>query len=715
MNTDIKILEFKDLKEKLNSFSNEEINLIEKAYNFAFECHKNEKRKSGEDYIQHPLNVAYILVSLNVDSTTIIAGLLHECPKHCDIKLIEEKFGEDVARLITNLIKINDLTSNDSESSILYARKILVGLSEDVRVIFIKLADRLHNMRTVWALDANFQKIKAKETLNILIPIAHRLGIHSIQSELEDLSLKYLKPDVYQSILEKLEDSREALNEVLKDMKENITELLDEHEIKFKIKARVKSVYSIYKKLETGRKWSEIYDILALRILVEEPTDCYLVIGLIHAKYRQVPKRFKDYIAMPKENMYQSLHTSIFGDKGYIFEIQIRTYEMDDINENGLASHWSYKEHTSAKVKNVMDQKLEMFKNLIESNNDNTSEKELNEVVNNEFLKELIYVYTPKGDVVELPEDSTPIDFAYRIHSNVGEKTVGAIVNDNIVTLDYKLNDGDIINIKTNNNSTPKKEWLSFIKTSQAKNKIKAYFSKEYRNEYIEKGQNLIEKEIRKRKLPFDNIINDKNIEKIKKDLKLNTLEDIYLSVGSLRYTPSYVLDLIDKDKNEVKDMLITKLSNKDYIDTENYNYKGKVIVAGIDDIKVNMAKCCKPVFGEPIAGYITKGSGVTIHNKECYNIKDETARLIDVKWNDNTPSNYITDITIKAYKKENSFLEIVTIAGLKKCYIEASKSKEVDDYIVYNLTVKVESIDNLNNFIDALKSLDFIIEVRRG
>ena len=350
--------------------SEERLNKITEAYNFALGKHKDKKRKSGEDFINHPLSVAKILCDINVDDTTIIAALVHETISESDATLeeLESNFGTDVKVIVDSLTKINRLKlSDDSESSSIYLRKILVGLSEDARVLIIKLADRLHNMRTLSSLPPEKQKQKATETMNVLIPIAHRLGINSIKSELEDLSLRYSKPEVYESILEKLDGTREELNKVLNDMIESVSDILSSHNIKFKIKGRVKSVYSIYTKLCTGRKWSDIYDILAMRAIVEDVSDCYLAAGLIHSKFRPIPKRFKDYIAMPKANMYQSLHTSVFGDDGHIFEIQLRTKDMDEIAENGIASHWSYKEHTAGNIKNLMDQKLEMYKNLIDS------------------------------------------------------------------------------------------------------------------------------------------------------------------------------------------------------------------------------------------------------------------------------------------------------------------------------------------------------------
>ena len=699
-------------KYRSDGIEEEKLNKINEAYEFAVEKHKGKKRKSGEDFVEHPLNVAKILSNINVDDITIIAALIHETISESNATLveIEEKFGKDVANIVDNLTKINKLKlSDDSESGANYLKKVLVGLSEDVRVLIIKLADRLHNMRTLSSLPADKQKQKATETMNVLIPIAHRLGINSIKSELEDLCLKYSKPDVYESILEKLNGTREELEKNLNDMLESISDILSCHDIKFTIKGRVKSVYSIYTKLSTGRKWSDIYDILAMRAIVEKESDCYLAAGLIHSKYRPIPKRFKDYIAMPKANMYQSLHTSVFGRDGHIFEIQLRTKEMDEIAENGIASHWSYKEHTSGNIKNLMDQKLELYKNIIDSHATDESET-FAKSMEEELLSDLIYVFTPKGDVMELPIGATPIDFAYRIHTNVGEKTVGAIVNEKIVQLDYKLQDGDIVKIKTDANSTPNKDWLNIVKTTQAKNKIKSYFSKQDRENYIELGKDLLEKEIRKQKLSIKDVLNNTNIEKLCKDLKVNNLEEIYLNIGSLRYTATYIINLIYEDKKNVQDVLLDKVLNNNRALTKTNN-KNDIIVDGCDDILVNIAECCHPVKGDEIIGYITKGYGVSVHKKSCKNIKDIDTRLINVSWNLNTESTFISKIKVYTDGTNDNLLSIVTNASIKNVTI-SSINEFNNNTKGYNIVIKVKDKETLENFKESLRILPFVIRV---
>lgn len=712
-----KPITYDELYEKVKKIvkKEDELDVINRAYGFALAKHGDKKRLNGDPYISHPLEVAYILTDLNVDYITIACALLHETINHTDTSIdeIREEFGDEIANIVYSVSKINRLElSDDKDSSAQYLRKVLVGLSEDVRVLFIKLADRLHNMRTLYALPLEVQKQKANETTSVLIPIAHRLGINSIKSELEDWCLRYTKPDVYNDILEKLDASREELNDLLNEMKQSISDILTENGISFKIKGRVKSVHSLYNKMDNGKRFSDIYDILALRVFVDTIPDCYLTIGLIHSKYRPMPRRFKDYIANPKENMYQSLHTTIFGVDGHLFEVQVRTYEMDEIAEKGIASHWSYKEKGSVKIQSMMEHKLEMFRNIIDANSDVENDSEFASNLNNELLSDLIYCYTPKGDVLELPKGATPVDFAYRIHSGVGDRTIGAIVNDQIVPLDHELQDGDIVKINTGKEANPNKDWLNFVKTSQAKNKIKSFFSKQDRANYINLGKEMLEKEIRRRKLAINEVLAETNLEKIFKDTHTTDLEDLYLSIGSLRFTAGYIIDLVFEDKKDVVDIYLGKISNRS--NNSNKAVKGDIIVAGTDDILVTIANCCKPIKGDPIIGYITKGEGITVHKKDCPNIKAST-RLIDVEWNMNNESSYLTDLTIKVLKGKNQLLDIITKASQKDVYIESVRTREDEDYIIYAITIKTNNTSQLEGFISELKSLPIVISVERS
>ncbi len=703
---------YNDLYEKIkDNFNESDLEDIKKSYLFALQKHEGKYRLTKEPFITHPLHVALILSDLNVDKVTLMGALLHEVFNNGDTT--EEEFLENFDQTLLDIVKsvstINKLElPDDKESSAIYLRKVLVGLALDVRVLFIKLADRLHNMRTIWAVNPEKQKKKANETMNVLIPIAHRLGIYSIKSELEDLCLKYLKPDVFNDINNKLHQSTKQLESVLEDMQDSISNILIEHGIPFKIKSRVKSVYSIYKKLSKGKKWSDIYDILALRVIVPKESDCYLTIGLIHSKFHPLPNRFKDYIAMPKENMYQSLHTGVYGTNGNIFEIQVRTPEMDEIAEKGIASHWSYKEKGTKKIQSMMEQKLEIFRNMIETYQETENDLDFASTMNTDFLGELIYVFTPKGDVVELPKGSTPIDFAYRIHSKVGDTTVGAIVNDEIVPLSYELKEGDSVKINTNKNSNPSKEWLDFVKTSGAKSKIKAYFSKQDRTEYIQNGKNILEKELKKQHKTFSEVFTEEKQNKLLKDLKLNDFDEVYFVIGSFRYTANYIIRLTTEEKQNVTDALIEKVANKN---VKNIEHKHDCIVSNCPDLLLTLAKCCKPVKGDKIIGYITKGEGITVHKINCPNITNEKNRLIEVEWNEASDNEYYTDIVVKTLNDKNYVADIINKATTKNIQVISFNTTNNQEYTKYNLTIKVKNKVELDDFLNSLYSLSFVIE----
>ena len=695
-------------------YNSEEIRKITEAYQFGLQKHAGKMRLNGFPYMTHPLGVMEILLDMCVDAETIMASLIHETMNHAGAtkEEIENLFGTDVANIVWTISKINRLElQDDSEYSAMNLRKVLVGMSEDIRVLFLKLADRLHNLRTADALSEEDRKRKVNETMTVLIPIAHRLGMYKIKGEMEDLCLKYSKPDVYNDILERLNATQEELKESLKDMENSISEMLTEQNIPFHIKSRVKSVYSIYNKLNNGKTWEKIYDILALRVIVEKVSECYLTVGLIHAKYRPIPGRFKDYIAMPKANMYQSLHTGVFGSDGHRYEVQIRTEEMDEFAEKGVASHFAYKEKHY--VKSIMEQKLEIFRNLIESS-ENLSDAQFASEIKSDLLNDSIYVFTPKGDVLELPQGSTPLDFAYRIHTGVGDKTVGAIVNDAIVPLNYELQTNDIVKIKTSSTGVPNKEWLNFVKTSHARNKIKAYFSKQEKDIYTEKGKTILNNELRKRHLSFDTVLSNENVKKICADLKLENVEDIYFSIGSLRFTASYIISLATEEKKDVRDVLIEKVLNNDGKNTNHKKERGMVLVNGEDGIMTNLAKCCHPIFGDEIVGFITKGEGVTVHRKNCQNVKNEPERLIDVSWNSLKESSYFAKILVTCETGKNYLLDIIGKATSKNVYVDAVKTKANLTETLYELTVKTSGKEALEGFMNSLMTFRFVKEVTR-
>lgn len=713
------ITSYDELYDTVSSYINEQekLDIITKSYRFAFEYHLGQKRLTGEDYIIHPLNVAYILAGIKADYETISASLLHEVLEEGKVTEndLKEEFGENIATLVKTVTTINRLSfSGDNEAVIANHRKIIVGLSEDVRVIIIKLADRLHNMRTLWAIPEKSQKEKAKETLDVLTPIAHRLGMNKIKAELEDLSLRYYKPDVYFQIVEKLNQSKIERDALVMEMQNSVSRLLTEHGIKHEIKGRAKSIYSIYKKMDKGKRFSDIYDIFALRVFVDTVQDCYQALGIIHSKFKPIPKRFKDYIAMPKTNMYQSLHTTVFGLDGNLFEIQIRTYEMDQIAENGIASHWSYKEHGSnvkASLQSEMEQKLQFFKSIIELR-EGSSEEEFVKSVRDDVFKDTIYVFTPKGDVVELPNGATPIDFAYKVHSGVGDKMVGAIVNNNIVPLDYELKDNDIIKINTNKNSLgPNREWMNMAKTSQAKNKIRAFFNRVDKDEYVHNGEEMLNKELRKRKIPNNEFYSDDKVEKLLTDFKCVDLIEIYNNIGNGKFTPTQIINDIYEENDTKEEIILRKTQDKE---VNLDNIKADVIVEGIDDIKVNIASCCKPVPGDRIVGYITKGYGITVHRMVCPNVESLNERIIDVHWNNKISKKYPTTILVHASEEKNVLMDIIAKTSNSDISVESIKNIQTSDNHLYHITVLVDSKEKLSKFMNDINSIPNILDVER-
>lgn len=717
MNKHQKDLTFEKLEKKIKYITNnEEIDIIKKAYIYAKEKHFGQFRLTGEEYIIHPLNVAYILTRIKADFETLSAALLHDVVEDCDVNIedIKKHFGPNIASLVDGVTKISRLKfSSDSDMTINNQRKILVGLSEDVRVIIIKLADRLNNMQTLYVHSIEKQKKISKETLDILTPIAGRLGINSIKQELEEYCLRYINPEEYYGIVEKLNATKSERDLSVAKMIENVSDILNKHKIKHKIKGRSKSIYSIYKKLQKGKRFSDIYDLLALRIYVNTESECYTALGIIHSKFRPKPKRFKDYIAMPKTNMYQSLHTTVFGIDGQLFEIQIRTYQMDRVAEYGIASHWSYKEKGSVKavMQNEMEQKLQFFRSIMDLQksyeNTDSSEMFVNSV-KEEVFQNTIYVFTPLGDVIELPNGSTPIDFAYKVHTNVGSRCTGAIVNSHIVPLDYKLKNEDIVKIITSNNSQgPSRQWLEFVQTTQAKTKIKNYFNKINREEYTKKGEEQLSKELRRKKL-FNDFYNEDNIKKILQNLKIGSLKELYTNVGSGKTSINSIISNLN-EKYDKKDLTVEKLlKNNNKTDTNSL-----ISIAGINDIKVNLASCCHPIIGDRIVGYITKGNGVTIHRMVCPNVSNTSDRIIKVKWNKEKEKLKST-ILIRINSGKNLLIEVITKANnndipVRRFNVLHSKTGEI-----IKMSILVDNKEKLLKFLNDIKQIIDVKSVER-
>ncbi len=700
---------YEEVMEKIQTYITEEEDQkkFEKAYQLSEVYYAENFRISGARLIDHALSVCYILTSVYADIDTLCAGILHEVDLSEWEEEIKKELGPEVVKLIAGVSKISKLHfSTENDYLIEYYKKIIVGMSEDVRVIIIKLASRLHNMRTLYVLDEDRQKKKAKETLEIFAPIAHHLGIHKIKSELEDLSLRYLKPDVFYDIVERLNKTKVERDYTVNEMMNEVSSLLTEHNIKHEIKGRAKSIYSIYNKLNNGKKFSDIYDLLALRVLVDTEQECYLAIGIIHSKFKPYPKRFKDYIAMPKANMYQSLHTTVFGIDGYLFEIQIRTYEMDEVAENGIASHWAYKEHKEVNNKNMMEQKLQFFKSIIDLNAEKMSSEEFVNSVKDEILNNSIYCFTPKGDVIELPKGATPIDFAYKVHTRVGETMVGAMVNNNIVPLDYELQDNDIVKINTNKNSKgPSKEWLNIAKSTQTKNKIRSFFSKSEREIYTERGKENLEKELRKRKIPFTEFFDHNTMDALLKELKLENTEELYLHIGNGKYSPNFIINSVYK-KEEEEALLPKKVTIK--------NSDNDIIVDGIDKVKVNIASCCNPIPGDDIIGYITKGNGISIHRSCCRNLDILENRTVPVHFNEITKDRYIAPIVVYTNTSENKLMDMIKkISGFDLNMDKFNMSCK-SAASVYEIDFIVKNLSQLQKVIQELEKLDYVTKIER-
>ena len=690
----------------------EQLQFIERAYLFAKEKHTGQYRKTGEDYIIHPLNVAMILTTIYADYETIAAGFLHDVLEDCDCtpEEMEEKFGAEVTKLVQGVTKLSKIHfSTENDYLIDYYKKIIVGMSEDVRVIIIKLADRLHNMRTLWATPPDRQKVKAKEALEILAPIAHHLGIHKIKSELEDLALRYLKPDVFYDIAEKLNKTKLERDRTVVEMQKEVSDLLTEHHINHEIKGRAKCIYSIYNKLNKGKKFSDIYDLLALRILVHTEQECYLALGIIHSKFRPLPKRFKDYIAMPKPNMYQSLHTTVFGIDGYLFEIQIRTYDMDEVAENGIASHWAYKENKgsnkAANLQSTTEQKLQFFKSIIDLSHDKMSSEEFVNSVKDEVLNNNIYCFTPKGDVIELPKGATPIDFAYKIHTKVGETTTGAIVNNTIVPLNYELQNNDIVRIITNKNATPSMEWINIVKATTTRNKIKNFFSKNEKEVYMDRGKYTLEKELRKKKIAISDFSSEENLKALNEEFKLDSMDDIYLAIGNGKTSALSLINFLFKEPESVQPKNI-KVTSK--------NMDADIIVSGIDKVRVNLANCCCPVYGDDIIGYITKGNGISVHRANCHNLEMLETRTLEVHWNSNVNKRYLTNILIYTNTHENHMLDLMQVISSMNVSVDGIKTMSKIDTILYEASIYVTGLDQLTKLFSNLEKQNYVDHCER-
>ncbi len=699
----------------------DEVAFVMKAYEYAKLMHKDQKRKSGEPYIIHPVNVAIILADLDMDVETIVSALLHDVVEDTPATYddIKEMFSEDVAKIVDGVTKLNKLNYKSSEAfQAENLRKMILAMNNDIRVIIVKLADRLHNLRTLEYMNEEKRKQKAQETIEIYAPLAGRLGIFKIKWELEDLSLRYLDPEGYYDLVEKINKKRSEREKEINEIIKKISAELDKQELHYDISGRPKNFYSIYKKMKgKSKSFESIYDLIAVRILVDTVKDCYAVLGIVHSMWKPLPGRFKDYIAMPKPNMYQSLHTTVISDTGEIFEIQIRTYEMHEVAEYGIAAHWKYK-GGKTQGKDV-DSKLDWLRQLLEWQKDLKDPKEFIDTLKIDFFDDEVFVFTPNGDVVDLPEGSTPVDFAYRVHTGVGNTCVGAKVDSRIVPLNYKLKNGNIVEVITQKSSSgPSRDWLKFVKSPRAKQKIKQWFKSKEKDISIEKGKELFDREAKKLGLDTNILDNEKIYQKLAKELSINSISDLFASIGYGNFKEKLVINKILNIKNAIENIGLTK-NEDDYLKSSSSKKDATgVRIDGLEGMKIKFAKCCNPVPGDEIIGFVTRGYGVSVHRKDCTNIANylDSDRCLDAEWDTEASDKFLANVTIRAVDRTGILSEITAMAKEANVGIQSlsAKSNTISDIFIY-LTFEVVGKDELDKMIQKLKTINGILDVCRA
>lgn len=701
---------------------------VAKAYQFGEVAHTGQLRKDGTAFFNHPTSVSLILAELEMDEETIIAALLHDTVEDTDVTLadVEKTFGKEVAALVDGVTKLAVINyETKQERQVENLRKMFLAMSSDIRVILIKLADRLHNIRTLGAMTTDKQKEKAEETIDIFAPIAHRLGIFRIKWELEDLSLKYLDPEGYKELVKKVDKKRTERESIINDYIAQIGNSLTELGLKFEIYGRPKNFYSIYKKMKFQHKeFDEIYDLTAIRVVCEDVKDCYSALGAVHTLWKPIPGRFKDYIAMPKPNLYQSLHTTLMGN-GEPFEIQIRTREMHEIAEFGIAAHWKYKEGTKAS-NNEMEKKISWFRQMMEWQSDLKDPGEFMNSLKLDLFNTEVFVFTPNGQVVDLPVGSTPVDFAYKIHSEVGNKCIGAKVNGRIVPLNYTLQNGQRIEIMTAKNSPgPSRDWLKFVKSTQAKQRIKQWFKKERREENVEKGQEMFLAELKRQNIPAKAILSEEYLDAILKRLSLKSIDDMYNAIGYGGIMTNQVVPKIREKyfKDHKEEQVKSRFETERLEDLPNKKKEIKkndagIVVKGMDDILVRFAKCCTPVPGDNIIGYITRGRGVTIHRADCENFEhtdDTENRYIEVKWASSIETSYTASVQVVSMDRKGLLSEITMFMHELDLTMSGINAKiDKNGIAIVNISLEIQDIEELNKFMKKLKNLEDIIEVKR-
>lgn len=721
-----------DLFDKVSLYlhNSRNVDFVKKAYYFAKERHEGQFRKSGDPYIQHPLEVAYLLASYQCSPTTLAAGLLHDVLEDTNTtkEEIVRNFGEDTYSIVEGVTKIGKLKYMTKEKILARThQKMLLAMAKDIRVVLVKLLDRVHNMRTLMYQPTEKQMSIAQETLDLYAPLAHRLGMYRIKAELEDTAFHYLYPEKYESIMKNLIEQKDAREEDIDHMKEQICEVLNNAGlVQFDIKGRIKNIFSINKKMETkDLSFNQIYDLMALRIIVPSVTDCYMVLGLIHAHWNPLPGRFKDYIATPKPNLYQSLHTTVLGVQGKIFEVQIRTYEMDDVAENGIAAHYSYKEDNSnynpQKEQEEIVTKLKWYKDLlsyVESEDDDIQDEDPLTKIKGDIFSANVYVFTPKGDVLDFPNGSTPLDFSYRVHTEVGNHTVGALVNGRIVPLTYQLKTGDVIEIKTNKNfNGPSEAWLKIVKTSHAKAKIMGILNKRKREELEKKGKEDFERTL---KLFNENVkLDDKLIKEHYQKAQITTVLDFYFNIGKGIISSQGAINRflgINEKNNE--DAVLHHYENLDKVQPKRVASESGVYVDGLPKAQLKLASCCHPVYGDDIIGYVSKGNGIIVHRFECHNIKNsQEERFIDVFWDEPKEGKvYETILLITSFDRRNIVADIINIInGINHVAISSITSQtDRSGDLQTKVKLKVDNRDTINNVITNINKISDVYRIER-
>ena len=732
-----------ELIEKIKTYHpSSDFSMVEKAYQLANNAHKDQKRKSGEPYIIHPLKVAYILAELELDMESIVAGILHDIIEDTEYSYedISNMFSEEIAALVDGVTKLGKLSyTTKEEVQAENYRKMFLAMAKDIRVILIKLADRLHNMRTLNYMKPEKQKEKAQETLDIYAPLAHRLGISKIRSEMEDLCFKYLDPDAFFDLATKIERKKEERDEFVQDIVKELQQKMDEAGIKGKVYGRTKHFFSIYKKMVNQNKtMDQIYDLFAIRALVDNVKDCYAVLGIVHTMYTPMPGRFKDYIAMPKPNMYQSLHNSLIGPHGQVFEVQIRTWEMHRTSEYGIAAHWKYKEGKANEKGNKAtrrdEEKLAWLRQIMEWQQDMADNKEYLDTLKQDFniFSTQVYAFTPQGDVIQLTKDSTPIDFAYMIHTAVGNKMVGARVNNKIVPIDHRIQNGDIVEIITSQNSKgPNRDWLNLVKSAQARTKIKQWFKKEEKEENIIRGREMVLADMKKKGFQPNDLLRPEWMEIVVVKYDFKTWDALLAAVGYGGLKEGQVVNrLKDEYLKEKRKTQTAEDALKDFEKTidqkpvKKHKSKSGIVVEGIGDVAVRFSKCCSPVPGDEIVGFVTRGRGVTIHRTDCINVinlsNDERGRLINAEWDTqfakgDTNTSYLAELRVTANDRVGLILEISRQLADDDISVKGFNVRTTKDLLaIFNITIEIKTKEQLERVVKRLKSLKDIVEVER-